>query len=73
MAIILVTVIVPLVNDQNDDNNHIIDDCCDLGYGHLSFIRNTKPSGVYVINNFCRNDHLEVEAYSDTINGGGGC
>ncbi|XP_065896392.1 fibrinogen-like protein 1 [Dysidea avara] len=32
----------------------------------------TRQSGIYVIPNVCRDDHLEVEAYCDTINGGGG-
>ena len=32
----------------------------------------TRQSGIYVIPNVCRDDHLEAEAYCDTINGGGG-
>jgi len=49
-----------------------IDNCCDLGYGHFTFSRKTRQSGIYVIPNVCRDDHLEAEAYCDNINGGGG-
>ena len=51
---------------------HCINSCCDLGYGHFTFSRKTRQSGIYVIPNICRDDHLEAEAYCDTINGGGG-
>jgi len=43
-----------------------------LGYGHFTFSRNTRQSGIYVIPNVCRDDHLKAEAYCNTISGGGG-
>ena len=49
-----------------------INNCCDLGYGHFTFSRKIKQSRIYVLPNICGDDHLEVEAYCDTINGGGG-
>ena len=49
-----------------------INSCCDLGYGHFTFSRKTRQSGIYALPNVCRDDHLEAEAYCDTINGGGG-
>ena len=50
----------------------LINSCCDLGYGRFTFSRKTRDSGIYAIPNVCRDDHLEAEAYCDTINGGGG-
>jgi len=50
----------------------LINSCCDLGYGHFTFTRTPQKSGVYVLPNICRDDHLEAEAYCDTTNGGGG-
>ena len=58
--------------EQAQNNNSLINNCCQLGYGHFTFSRNTKPSGLYVIPNYCKDDHLEAEAYCDTTNGGGG-
>ena len=63
---------VTLVDGQQAQNNHLINNCCQLGYGRFTFSRKTKPSGLYVIPNYCKDDHLEAEAYCDTSNGGGG-
>ena len=63
---------VTLVHGQQAQNDHLINNCCQLGYGRFTFSRKTKPSGVYVIPNYCKDDHLEAEAYCDTTNGGGG-
>ena len=65
-------VAVTLVHGQQTQNNHLIKNCCQLGYGHFTFSRKTKPSGLYVIPNYCKDDNLEAEAYCDTSNGGGG-
>ena len=65
-------VAVTLVHGQQTQNDHLINNCCQLGYGRFTFSRKTKPSGLYVIPNYCKDDHLEAEAYCDTINGGGG-
>ena len=56
-----------LVHGQQSINN-----CCQLGYGRFTFSRKTISSGLYVIPNYCKDDHLEAEAYCDTNNGGGG-
>ena len=63
---------VTLVDGQQTQNNRLINNCCQLGYGRFTFSRKTKPSGLYVIPNYCKDDHLEAEAYCDTSNGGGG-
>ena len=66
-------VAVTLVHGQQQtQNDHLINNCCQLGYGRFTFSRKTKPSGLYVIPNYCKDDHLEAEAYCDTSNGGGG-
>ena len=65
-------VAVTMVHGQQTQNDHLINNCCQLGYGRFTFSRKTKPSGLYVIPNYCKDDHLEAEAYCDTINGGGG-
>ena len=65
-------VAVTLVHGQQAQNDHLINNCCQLGYGRFTFSRKTKPSGLYVIPNYCKDDHLEAEAYCDTSNGGGG-
>ena len=65
-------VAVTLVHGQQTQNDHLINNCCQLGYGRFTFSRKTKPSGLYVIPNYCKDDHLEAEAYCDTSNGGGG-
>ena len=65
-------VAVTMVHGQQTQNDHLINNCCQLGYGRFTFSRKTKPSGLYVIPNYCNDDHLEAEAYCDTINGGGG-
>ena len=65
-------VAVTLVHGQQTQNDHIINNCCQLGYGRFTFSRKTKPSGLYVIPNYCKDDHLVAEAYCDTSNGGGG-
>jgi len=67
--------ILPLSSGQqtnNEDGTRLINNCCDLGYGYSTFFRNTRQSGIYVIPNVCRDDHLKTETYCDTINGGGG-
>ena len=64
-------VAVTLVHGQQTQND-LIKNCCQLGYGSFTFSRKTKPSGLYVIPNYCKDDHLEAEAYCDTSNGGGG-
>ena len=63
---------VTLVHGQQTQNDRLINNCCQLGYGHFTFSRKTKPSGLYAIPNYCKDDHLEAEAYCDTSNGGGG-
>ena len=63
---------VTLVHGQQAQNDRLINNCCQLGYGRFTFSRKTKPSGLYVIPNYCKDDHLEAEAYCDTSNGGGG-
>ena len=63
---------VTLVDGQQAQNNRLINNCCQLGYGRFTFSRKTKPSGLYVIPNYCKDDHLEAEVYCDTSNGGGG-
>ena len=63
---------VTLVHGQQVQNDHLINNCCQLGYGRFTFSRKTKPSGLYVIPNYCKDNHLEAEAYCDTSNGGGG-
>ena len=65
-------VAVTLVHGEQTQNNGLISNCCQLGYGRFTFSRKTKPSGLYVIPNYCKDDHLEAEAYCDTSNGGGG-
>ena len=65
-------VTITLVHGQQTQNDHLINSCCQLGYGRFTFSRKTKPSGLYVIPNCCTDDHLEAEAYCDTIKGGGG-
>ena len=66
-------VAVTLVHGQQQpQNDRLINNCCQLGYGRFTFSRKTKPSGLYVIPNYCKDDHLEAEAYCDTISGGGG-
>ena len=65
-------VAVTLVHGQQVQNDRLINNCCQLGYGRFTFSRKTKPSGLYVIPNYCKDDHLEAEAYCDTSNGGGG-
>ena len=66
------TVVVTLVHGRQNDR--FIKNCCQLGYGHFTFSRKTKgPSGLYILPNYCKDDHLvEAEAYCDTSNGGGG-
>ena len=51
-----------LVHEQETQNNILLSNCCQLGYSHFTF----------VIFNYCKDDHLEAEAYCDTSNGGGG-
>ena len=65
---------VTLVHGQlrSAQTYRLINNCCKLGYGRFTFSRKTKPLGLYVIPNYCKNDHLEAEAYCDTSNGGGG-
>ena len=63
---------VTLVHGQQTQNDRLINNCCKLGYGRFTFSRKTKPSGLYIIPNYCKDDHLEAEAYCDTSNGGGG-
>ena len=63
---------VTLVHGQQTQNDRLINNCCKLGYGRFTFSRKTKPSGLYAIPNYCKDDHLEAEAYCDTSNGGGG-
>ena len=63
---------VTLVHGQQTQNDRLINNCCQLGYGRFTFSRKTKPSGLYVLPNYCKDDHLEAEAYCDTSNGGGG-
>ena len=63
---------VTLVHGQQTQNDRLINNCCQLGYGRFTYSRKTKPSGLYVIPNYCKDDHLEAEAYCDTSNGGGG-
>ena len=63
---------VTLVHGQQTQNDRLINNCCQLGYGRFTFSRKTKPSGLYIIPNYCKDDHLEAEAYCDTSNGGGG-
>ena len=63
---------VTLVNGQQAQNDRLIDNCCKLGYVRFTFSRKTKPSGLYVLPNYCKDDQLEAEAYCDTSNGGGG-
>ena len=70
--ILLLATGVTLVHGQQTQNNILINNCCQLGYGRFTFSRKTKPSGLYVIPNYCKDDHLEAEAYCDTSNGGGG-
>ena len=65
-------VAVTMVHGQQTQNDHLINNCCQLGYGRFTFSRKTKPSGLYVTPNYCKDDHLEAEAYCDTSNGGGG-
>ena len=75
IILLLAIGILPLSSGRqtnNEDDTHHISNCCDLGYGHFTFSRKTRQSGIYVIPNVCRDDHLEAEAYCDTINGGGG-
>ena len=74
LILLLVTgiVTVTLVHGGQTQNNGLISNCCQLGYGRFTFSRKTKPSGLYVIPNYCKDDHLEAEAYCDTNNGGGG-
>ena len=75
LLLLLANGILPLsLADSQADVQGVdyINNCCDLGYGRFTFSRRPKESGVYVIPNICRDDHLEVEAYCDTINGGGG-
>ena len=74
LIILLATgiVAVTLVHGQQTQNDHFINNCCQLGYGRFTFSRKTKPSGLYVIPNYCKDDHLEAEAYCDTSSGGGG-
>ena len=74
LILLLATGIVAatMVHGQQVQNNHLINNCCQLGYGRFTFSRKTKPSGLYVIPNYCKDDHLEAEAYCDTSNGGGG-
>ncbi|XP_065901757.1 fibrinogen-like protein 1 [Dysidea avara] len=64
-----------LVDGKQSENatmsSRFIDSCCDLGYGSFAFSRKTKPSGIYIIPNYCKDDHLKAEAYCDTGNGGG--
>ncbi|XP_065896382.1 fibrinogen C domain-containing protein 1-like [Dysidea avara] len=73
--LLLVLIIVPLSSGQqanSDDGTRLINNCCNLGYGRFTFSKNIRRSGIYVIPNVCRDDHLKAEAYCDTINGGGG-
>jgi len=73
IILLLAIGILPLSSGQqtnNEDGTHLINDCCDLRCGHFTFSRNTRQSGIYVIPNICRDDHLKAEAYCDTINGG---
>ena len=72
IILLLAIGILPLSSGQQANNTRLINNCCDLGYGRFTFSRNTRQSGIYVIPNVCRDDHLEAEAYCDTINGGGG-
>jgi len=73
MLILLAIGMLPFIFATNHGGNlYNIDSCCDLGYGHFTFSRKAKPSGLYVISNFCGRDHLNALAYCDTINGGGG-
>ena len=65
-------VAVTLVHGQQTQNEDLINNCCQLGYGRFTFSRKIKSSGLYVIPNYCKDDHLEAEAYCDTSNGGGG-
>ena len=75
LIVLLATGIVAVTlvhGQQQPQNDHLINNCCQLGYGRFTFSRKTKPSGLYVISNYCKDDHLEAEAYCDTSNGGGG-
>ncbi|XP_065896386.1 ryncolin-1-like [Dysidea avara] len=72
IILLLAVGILPLSSGQQTNSIHVINSCCDLGYGSFTFSRKTRQSGIYVIPNVCRDDHLEAEAYCDTINGGGG-
>jgi len=75
LILLLLVLVMDICSGQqtnNEGGTRLINNCCDLGYGHFTFSRNTRQSGIYVIPNVCRDDHLKAEAYCDTINGGGG-
>jgi len=66
IILLLAIGILPLSSGQSQEINN----CCKLGYDHFTFSRK-KPSGLYLISDFC-SKHYKAEAYCDTINGGGG-
>ena len=68
----ITTLILMLATGILAHGQQTINNCCQLGYGRFTFSRKTKPSGLYTIPNYCKDDHLEAEAYCDTSNGGGG-
>ena len=75
--LLLVAGILPLSHatissNQNGDNLHRINNCCNLGYRYFAFSNKPKPSGLYVMPNFCGDDQVNAKVYCDTINGGGG-
>ena len=51
---------VTLVHGQQTQNDRLINNCYQLGYGRFTFSRKTNPSGLYVVPNYCKDDHLEA-------------
>ena len=77
LILLLATGIVAVTAEDNCSNqNTSITSCCDVrSRKFFTFGRNAgakNSSGIYLIENFCRKDCINAEAYCDTISGGGG-
>ena len=54
-------------------NNNPIENCCDLGFGHVVFSEIVNKPKVYKLKKFCNNHRSSLTyAYCDTVTDGGG-
>ena len=58
--------------DNQINGNKLITSCCELSSFNFTFAKGTDTSGVNLLDNFCRYDHIKAAAYCDTSSVGRG-